>query len=89
MIIDKIKIECVTFLKPKDHAPVSTHSHAPKPFQFPFQRMQPPAGKQPNFIGALRLVYRQQDVGDLLHQSCWEIPAVPVSVQSPQASIPN
>ena len=45
MIIDKIKIERVAVLKPKDYAPVSAHSDAPEFLQFSFQWMQSPTWK--------------------------------------------
>src|ERR1700678_1164756 len=89
MVINKIKVECVAVLEPKDHSPVSAHSHAPEPFQFSLQRMQPPAWEQPNFLRVRRLVDGQQNVGDFLHLRRWEISSVPAFVQAPQASVPD
>src|SRR5271163_2711607 len=89
MIINEIKIECVTLIEPKDHSPVSAHSHAPIPLQFPLERMEPPTREQSNFLRARRLVDRQQDIGDFLHQGRRKIPAVPASVKPLQASVPN
>jgi hypothetical protein len=76
MIIDKIKIECIAFLKPKDNTPVSTHGHAPKPFQFPLQRMQSPAWEQSNFVRVRCLIDCQQNVGDFLHHGRRKTPPV-------------
>jgi hypothetical protein len=46
MIIHKIEIECIAFVKAKNHAPIAADCNAPIVREIAFQPMQTPAWKQ-------------------------------------------
>jgi hypothetical protein len=40
MIINEIKVECITVFKAENDAPVTGNPHTPKTFEVPFQRVK-------------------------------------------------
>jgi len=64
MIIHKIEIECIAFVKAKNHAPIAADCNAPIDRGIAFQPMQAPAWKQSDVFDGVRRVNGREHVGE-------------------------
>jgi hypothetical protein len=65
MIIHKIEIECIAFVKAKNHAPIAADCNAPIVREIAFQPMQTPAWKQSDVFDGVRRVNGREHVAHL------------------------
>jgi hypothetical protein len=70
MIIHKIEIECIAFVKAKNHAPIATDCNAPIVREIAFQAMQTPAWKQSDVFDGVRRVNGREHVTQLVGEVC-------------------
>jgi hypothetical protein len=69
MIIHKIEIECIAFVKAKNHAPIAADCNAPIDRGIAFQPMQAPAWKQSDVFDGVRRVNGREHVAQLVGEA--------------------
>jgi len=88
MIIDKIDVTGISFMKPKNNAPIRSYRNRPKSFKIAFQRMKP-EGRLIHFfnpVGNRQNRQNESNTGDMLRI---EFTAIIPFMQKLQPLMPN